>query len=190
MTKVILIGMVALVAGGFLGSRFADNMEKKKFLEEVSNGKRQNGIWKYTVSQQPEYKNFLLASRGVLGGTNEQSLMFMTNVSSDGKILKTGAKYRITGNSIPSSNWSLTAYHSDYLIPGEMQKYCVTNTSVKTNENGTWEAFLTPDAMDTENWIYSGKEGDDLVLVLRVYNPTPDVIENMDELNLPEIEKL
>lgn len=163
----------------------AEIQAKSKTLGE------QSGAWNYNAAlgsaASTPFDRAVLAVTGILGASKEQNVYYIAGIDSAGNPLRAGIEYKITGKDLPARWWSITAYNPNYLIANEQDKYSVSKTAIAMDEEGGWEAVLTANPREDENWIHSGGGDTDLALVLRLYNPTPDVLDDMGAVDLPEI---
>jgi hypothetical protein len=128
-----------------------------------------------------------LATTGILAASKAQTVEYIAGVDSKGNPLKGDTEYQIVGKDLPAAWWSVTAYNPDYLIPNEQNRYSVSKSTITLDQERNWEAFLTSEPKDGENWIHSGGAGADLALVLRLYCPSAKVVADMGAVELPEI---
>lgn len=190
MKNMIILALLGLGIGGLIGIIYGKKKAREELRIAISEYKNKNGAWTYTHSGNPVFTDFVLATQCVLGGTNEQSILFTTGTDAEGKALEAGGKYKITGDPIAAKDWSLAAYDPENLIENEAGQYYVSRAMVMTNNQGRWEAYLTPESQMGDNWIHSGKGKGNLILALRIYNATPEVTENLATISLPEITKV
>jgi cytoskeletal protein CcmA (bactofilin family) len=152
---------------------------------------KQSGAWTYNdalgSAASSDFDRALLAVTGILGASREQNVYYLAAEDSAGEPLRADKAYRVIGKDLPARWWSVTAYDPLYLIPNEQDKYSINKTTIAMDEDGNWEAFLGVEPQENGNWIDTGGGDTDLQLALRLYNPSPEVLENMGAVALPEI---
>lgn len=102
---------------------------------------------------------------------------------------------KMTKEELPPANafWSLTLYDktNGFFIPNEHKKYSVgENGGMKLNKDGGIEIYVAPEkpaGVPAENWLPSLKVDEDMDIVLRVYAPQ---LDKLDDWNAPFAEKL
>lgn len=151
-----------------------------------------NGNWEtslYNGSPDADIYTRALTAVYLLFALNKsEAIYFRTYVDNDGNKLKSECDYVIKGKDPECRWWSITAYGSDlFLIPNEYNKYSKSIKNTKRNSDGTFTIKVSPEFKDG-NWIPVGKKGD-FVLVIRLYNPTESVYNNITTIELPRIYK-
>ncbi len=170
-----------------LVSGIADTVtvDSMKFIE-------QNGCWSYMGAPIAEFGTEY-AYRGLISlvglGANPVSVAVYpkTTNATDGSRLNGKDDYilHFDKDGLPNVEeygfWSVTIYNSNdnFLIDNELDRYCINDRSdVKFNEDGSLDILISKDkpADGVENWLptYDG----DYHLVLRVYKPSEDVVNN------------
>ena len=94
----------------------------------------------------------------------------------------------IEGRGPPARWWSITAYGADdFLIPNPADRYSVSMNSVARRADGSFAATASK-AQAEANWIpvTAGR----FELMIRLYNPQPDVAADPGHLALPTIKKV
>lgn len=103
-----------------------------------------------------------------------------------GATLDSDCTYKISANGIKARWWSLYTLASDSTQAGDKNlRNAITSRSVMFNTNGGFSISLSQDAQPG-NWIRPAGE-DDLVLILRYYNPVRSVTKQFDYTTLPSI---
>jgi hypothetical protein len=149
------------------------------------------GAWSYnetlgSAASNP-FDRALLAVTGILGASREQNVYYFAAEDSNGDALRADKVYRISGQELPARWWSITAYDPLYLIANEQNRYSINRTTITTDGDGNWEAYLTSETQEGQNWIHSGGGDTDLLLALRLYNPSAEFLIDMGAVPLPEI---
>lgn len=111
---------------------------------------------------------------------------FEADSDNKGASLDSDCTYKISANSIKARWWSLYTLAGDSNEAQEKNpRSAITSRSVMFNQNGGFSITLSPDA-HPGNWIRPAGE-DDLVLILRYYNPVRSVTKQLDYSTLPTI---
>jgi hypothetical protein len=71
------------------------------------------------------------------------------------------------------------------LIPNRQNCYSYNSENVVRNEEGSYTILLSPTAI-SGNWIPTGR-GKRFELFLRLYNPAPDMLDDVRVVELPRI---
>jgi hypothetical protein len=118
-------------------------------------------------------------------------------MAEDGNSLNAMNDYviRMTRNELPKAKafWSLTLYDqkNGYFIPNDRNKYSVgENTGLKFNADGGVAIYVAaepPAGVPEENWLPINRRDEDISLVLRVYVPD---LEKMENWTPPKAERL
>jgi len=106
--------------------------------------------------------------------------------------LKGGTHYQIVGNvHIPSNWWSITLYNEqDFLHENPEKRFSFSSFSINANKKGKFIIDVSPiRPVGSINWLPSpDKEG--FSLKLRIYEPLPDLYNNISNYELPKILKM
>lgn len=130
-----------------------------------------------------------LAVAGLLGLPRSEAIYFLRSADSEGHSLESNIVYKISGKALPGRWWSLTLYnHDSFLIPNEEGIYSVKGVDIVTKSDGSWDVYLAP-TVQGENWIPTG-EGKNMSLLLRIYNPSSSVVDAMESIPMPTVEKV
>jgi len=123
---------------------------------------------------------------GPLALDRSEAIYFIASKDTEGRPLNSRYTYRLEGVDFDARWWSITAYGPDHrLIPNPHNRYSYNNTNVARNSNGGYTIHLS----NTEkggNWIPTGKE-EKFELFLRLYNPAPEVLNDVSGVDLPRI---
>lgn len=108
--------------------------------------------------------------------------------TSDGKPMNAQHDYvvRMTKDQLPPATafWSLTLYDTEngFFIPNERKKYSVgENAGMKLNADGGIEIYVAakqPEGVPEENWLPIERKDEGLDIILRVYAPDLEKLEN------------
>ena len=182
----LIVIIVGATAGYYTGKKSARN----RYASEITGAAKQNGIWKYFDFQGKTGRSaeFLLATQCISGGTQEQTLYFITETDSKGNNLESGNNYKVEGTNLPCGSWSIAAYADKDLIKSSSQNF-LTQSMVKPVDGNKWEAYISSNEQ-SGNSLYSGAGGTKMTVVLRIYSPSPELLEGMGVIELPTITKI
>ncbi|MFY0638841.1 DUF1214 domain-containing protein [Maricaulis maris] len=129
----------------------------------------------------------LVARRGLLALTREETVYFTATRDSSGHNLSERCAYEVIGEAPPARWWSITIYDEDSFLPRNgHDRHAVTSTSAAVDTQGRVVIPVgqtTPGAIATDNaGLFS--------LTLRLYHPDPVVLDDLDSLIFPRIERL
>lgn len=178
-------GLVGIAAGYYSGERAA----KTHRISEIADFSKKSGTWTYfDFAENQESAEFLLATQCISGGTSDQTLYFITEMDEKSSPLITGGNYKVEGVDLPCGNWSIAAYAKKELIKRDGVKNFLTKSMVPVTDN-KWEAYIATDKLG-DNCISSGSGSDKMTVVLRIYNPAPELLERRAVIELPVITKI
>ncbi|SDJ51267.1 DUF1214 domain-containing protein [Microbulbifer yueqingensis] len=130
-------------------------------------------------------------------GVPREEAVYPTIDTADGEPMNAMHDYvvRMDKDSLPPAGafWSVTLYdlESGFFIPNEGKKYSVgKNAGMKLNEQGGIDIYIAakkPEGVPKENWLPIEREAVDLNLVMRIYDPD---LEKLEQWSPPVAEKL
>ena len=93
---------------------------------------------------------------------------------------------RMAADELPPTEvfWSFTLYdfQNGFFIPNDRKKYSVgENAGMKLDENGGIEVYIAaekPEGVPEENWLPINRKDEDMDIVLRIYEPDMEKMEN------------
>ena len=132
------------------------------------------------------YERAWIATHRLWALDASEVIYYLAKTDSTGRRLSNTASYRIEGTDLDTRWWSLAAYKDGRLISNELNRYAVTQTTVEREPDGRWVILLSPIPHET-NWLPSGEQLGDLMLVLRCYNPSPLLTADPAAASLPTI---
>lgn len=161
----------------------------------------QNGNWQTNVNTGSADAGVMLRAAVALGGllasTRENSVYYIVETI-DGEPLRLDCEYVIRGGEYDADWWSITAYGWDnYLIPNNDNRYSYNNENLSRDADGRWEIRVSV-AEQSGDWLPVGPAGaaawrkisaKDFDLLLRLYAPGKDYLDNPASAPLPEIRK-
>lgn len=152
----------------------------------------ENGPWRTTLgaggSDSGMYMRATVALMGLFALNRSETVYFVAQKDSDGQMLRSRCDYRIEGNELDVRWWSITLYgRTTFLIPNPAGRHSYNGGNTNREKDGGFRIFVSPEPHEG-NWLPSGDERR-LFLLLRLYNPHPDVYEKPAEVVLPRIVK-
>ncbi len=154
----------------------------------------ENGDWLYQLSVGDEssswFQKAVIATGGLFALTRTESVYFIAQPQSlDGDNMKASCHYRIKGSALDTRWWSITVYGSDrMLIPNPQKRYSFSDRTMTFDDDGTYTLDIAPQKSG-KNWIPTAGDGR-LNVLLRMYNPTSTLIENLESVKLPTVEEV
>lgn len=182
--KLILSIAIAIVIGGGSALLFAERIFESRMVE--------NGPWRTSLlagnPRADVYTRAAVARSGLLALNNSEAIYFVATTDSQGKPLKGACNYVLTGGALPARWWSVTAYGSDYfLIENPKDRYSFTGRELLEDNNGRF--LLSVSALrKPEPWLPVGERGR-FSLLLRLYDPDPELVARPGAASLPAIDQ-
>lgn len=132
-----------------------------------------------------------VARHGLLALTKDEAVYFTRNTDDTGARLDEACTYRVSGGALPAQWWSITLYDSTSYLPRNTDNalsFDLTDAAATGSSEG-WGFTIAPLPAGSE-WV-SSREAGQFDLTLRLYKPTPALIENpVAAMGAPGIEKL
>ena len=187
MTKPILM-IAAGVALGFLLST-TSALRVRGVASRITNGDSWITVEGMGSKDADPLLKALVARRGIFANAKDKTVYFNGYIDSPIKRFKGGRHYQITGQTgIPAAWWSITLYDADFfLFDNADHRYSFTDFNVKADESGHFVIDVAAERpQNATNWLPSPRAGS-IALLLRVYEPTPTLYENLGSYPLPRI---
>lgn len=162
-----------------------------------------NGCWRVNPKMDLKANDFqrsLVAMVGLFALRESEVLYFIASEDSNGEPLSSQYNYELVGSYPDARYWSYTIYGEDhFLIANEQNVYSYNlddisyiakdtlNPEIDSNVRRAYTINISSNSAD-ENWLPSGDE-DQLHILLRLYNPSPSVYNNLAGIALPEIRR-
>ena len=191
----LVIG-IAAVAGGFIAI---------KSLRQQANAKgfmHQNGCWRYNPKMDlsnPQQRS-LIALVGLFALRESEVLYFVAAEDSEGRPLNTQYNYELVGAAPSARYWSYTLYGEDYfLVKNAENKFGYNLESIEYMDDkdqefsgkvNKYHRISISKEQAGKNWLPMGKKNQDFRITLRLYNPTPDVYNHLESIELPTIRRM
>lgn len=152
----------------------------------------QNGHWRInTLAGSKDlgiYAKAYVAAKYLFALNNSETLYYLAVSDSQGSPLTTDCTYLVKGMAPKSRWWSLTAYDDkNYLISNSTNRYAFSGDDLNVDPGQEFQVLLGSEPRKG-NWLPIGK-GKSFNLILRLYNPSPEVYQNVASYPLPQIIK-
>ena len=200
MIKKIFIGLGLILFCGVIGGGYAIFSLKSKVENKAFS--LQNGCW--TVNQKMDLKDrhqrAIVSIAGLFALRETEVLYFVASKDSDGQPLSSDYTYRMEGHAPAARYWSYTMYGNDFfLIENDQNIYGYNmdniqyidesdNPEMASNALGNHQVILSNKSQEG-NWLPTGTE-DQFYITLRMYNPGPEVYNNLANVVLPTIKRI
>lgn len=196
--KIIGVVVLSLVIGG------GTAIYQLKSSQNTGNFMIQNGCWMVNPKMDLKSNDFqrsLIAIVGLFALRESEVLYFIASQDSDGNPLSSKYDYELVGSNPDTRYWSYTIYGEDhYLIPNDNNIYSYNLDDISYIQKDTLNPEIIQDQhkaytinissnSKSENWLPSGNENQ-LHILLRMYNPSPAVYNNLGSVALPEIKRV
>jgi hypothetical protein len=150
----------------------------------------QIGAWRHypfygSASANP-YVRAKTQLAGPLALDRSEAIYFIADRDDQGDVLRPQHTYRIEGRDFDARWWSITAYGADHhLIANPRDRYSYNSSNVTRNTSGSYTIYLSS-REQAGNWIPTGN-GKRFELFLRLYNPAPTVLDDINNVELPRV---
>lgn len=153
-----------------------------------------NGQWTTNKNIGSQHADAALRARvaviGLLALSRKETTYFQADKDDHGDLMRADGVYEIVMRDLPARWWSITAYGADhFLIPNAADRYSVKGTEVDRAADGTIR-ITVGGPQQPSNWLPLGDGEGEVTLTLRMYNPDPEAVENLDALELPAIRRV
>ncbi len=136
------------------------------------------------------YTRARVARTGLLALNRAETVYFEASVDDEGRPLRAGCTYDVTGGPIAARWWSITAYADDFfLFANSARRFSHTLKTLKTDSDGRYAILIGP-APRERNWLPTGEKGGGFNLLLRLYNPDVLVATEPGQAVLPGIKRV
>lgn len=153
-----------------------------------------NGVWRGFPDMDlaaSDIQRAYIGKIGLLALRESEVMYYVASQDSEGNPLNHQHDYKLTGNNLNARYWSFTLYDGDhFLIPNETNTYSMNldNITFTDSTRTSYEIIISPN-QQSKNWIPSGK-GENMSILLRLYNPHESVYNNKTTTPLPQLEKI
>ena len=150
------------------------------------------GPWRTNVHigspDAPDIVRSIIARRGLLAMSREETVYFSADTDSDGRALDETCDYRVVFTTQPDARWwSLTLYAEDDFLPvNGLEAH-----SVSAQDAGEQQSFaVTVSRQQADGFWVSPENGGAFNLTLRLYNPSEAIVADPGVAVLPAVERL
>ena len=180
--------MAILLAGAVLG--FGSAILAVRYVGGM--GALQVGPWSTPLdgggTGRGMYQRAAVAVSATLALSRQEAIYFRAATDSQGARLAGNCTYTVHGPDLPARWWSITLYGADhYLIANPQQRYSYASPDVARGQDGGFLIAIGPDPQPG-NWLNSVRTPQ-LVLLARLYQPTPAAAANPAAIKLPSIDR-
>lgn len=189
LTLKLSLALGVIVAAAFAGAVIA----KSSIYTEAKVGTFvRNGVWytdKFGAEDATALTRAYVAVVGLLALSREETVYYLAHMDEAGEPISSDHVYEIVGSDLPARWWSITLYDADhFLTPNAEGVYSVRSTDMTRESDGSFRVILSKEKREG-NWIPMG-EGQNMSLLLRMYNPEPQVLDHLADLKLPAIRRV
>lgn len=153
-----------------------------------------SGIWTHNANVGSPTANPWLRARvaneGILGMVRREAIYFVATRDGEGNHLNGQNTYRLKGKDFDSRWWSVTVYNDAFfLIPNYQERYSFNKSNVNRHNKENLDEFsiIFANQEKTGNWIPTGSGN--FNILLRIYNVREDLLEAIEKIDLPVLEK-
>lgn len=151
-----------------------------------------NGVWDADLdtggTDAGLYQRAQIALYGLWALKASETIYFITKKDSDGNLLNRGCVYSVEGKDPNTRWWSLTVYSNYHFIDNPDNRYSYSKTTISREPDESWKIRVASQKQE-RNWLPMGEKGDDFELLLRVYNPSPEFMQNIATVPMPKVIK-
>jgi len=183
----------ACIGGGFALKSIKNPDNHKEFMVY-------NGEWRVNPSMdlKTPKQRALIALVGLFALRETEVVYFTAMKDNEGNPLSSEHDYILSGSIPEARYWSYTLYgEDDYLVPNKHKLYAYNGTTIQYMPKDSLNPEIDVSGQKSytiqiskekksENWLPSG-DNKQLALTLRLYNPAPNVYQNLETIPLPEI---
>jgi hypothetical protein len=150
-----------------------------------------NGPWRTSTvtggTDADLYTRANVAITGLFALNRTETIYFSANESDTHRKLRTRCSYIIEGKPLDARWWSVTAYgDDDFLIPNTAQRFSYNMGNLHDGSEGGFRILAAPTEQEG-NWLPTGGGDGGFSLLLRLYNPGPELLANPATVPLPSI---
>jgi hypothetical protein len=161
---------------------------------QLERGGVQVGAWRTSTlagsTDADLYTRAVVAVGALLALNRNETLYYLASTDSDGQVLRSRCRYRISGLPPPARWWSITAYAEDrFLFDAPGGRYSLNGRTAPLDAQGRFAFETGPTPPAAAAWLPTpGDRG--LSFALRLYNPDRAVAADPATLATPRIERL
>jgi hypothetical protein len=133
------------------------------------------------------YTRAIVAITGLFALNRSETIYFSAEESDTHQKLRARCSYVVEGKPLDARWWSVTAYADDYfLIPNPAQRFSYNMGNLKNEPGGSFRILAAPTEQEG-NWLPTGSGDGGFSLLLRLYNPGPELLAKPASVHLPSI---
>jgi hypothetical protein len=153
-----------------------------------------NGPWRMsTVAGSMDadlYTRAAVAVTGLFALNPTETIYFSAEESDTHQKLRARCTYAVEGKPLDARWWSVTAYADDnFLIPNPARRFSYNMGNLKGEPDGSFRIVASP-TEQAGHWLPTGEGGGSFSLLLRLYNPSPDLLAHFAAVKLPSITQI
>lgn len=188
-----LIFAAAIVLSSGLAAKHLTTQELTRQNSLYDDFEKTRSLWLYSdkigAAAASSVERAKVAIAGPLGLSSQEAVYFIAIEDNQGRPLSSSCDYRVVGPSINTRWWSLTLYDSQtqHYVPNVINRSSWNSAAIPKNEDGDWVINVSQ-TLEDETWLPSQEKGDHpFELILRVYNPSPEIREALPDISLPDV---
>jgi hypothetical protein len=129
-----------------------------------------------------------VALSGLLALPAKEAMYFTAKRDSMGRALDGRCTYEVRGGKLDGLWWSVTLYEGEgWLVQNAANRWSVPASAVATDAQGAWAFTVSPEGTGS-TWLPTGSVPA-FDLTLRLYHPSPAVMEHPEKAQLPAIDR-
>jgi len=175
-----------------LGGLFAFQQSKQPSLKSSQVIKNKNWI----IPPKLDLSSSLLARAKIaltgLFALREQEVLYAVAIKDDeGEVLNGKHTYQVSGKALDAHYWSITLYDKNhFLVSNQAKCYNISRFDIKYDKAGNFSFFVSPQKQKQANHWLPSPQDQPFNLLLRLYNPSPSIYQNISKVDLPSITKI
>jgi hypothetical protein len=133
------------------------------------------------------YTRASIALNALLALGRDETMYFVATADDAGRPLKSNCSYRVEGTPPQARWWSVTAYAKDlFLFDAPNRQYSLNGTTAVLNTQGKFVLTTGPQASTEGFWLPTPGQTN-VILTLRLYNPSPALQASPGSLQAPSV---
>jgi hypothetical protein len=152
-----------------------------------------NGPWRTSrvagSADADMYTRAIVAVTGLFALNRDETIYFSARETGDHQALLRNCVYVIEGKALRAGWWSVTAYAQDnFLIPNAANRFSFNMGNLVLGPDGGFRIDTAPSPVSGQ-WLPTGEGNGGFSLLLRLYNPAPEVAADPGSIPLPTIRR-
>ncbi|REH00480.1 DUF1214 domain-containing protein [Flavobacterium aquicola] len=185
---ILSLSVIAAIAAGIGSAVYSIRTWKNSSQDNIGNwqtigkDKDVNNADLLSIAQISVYATYPL--------TKKEVIYLNTSTDSDGNVIDPKSDYVISGKKFDARYWSITAYDQDgFLIKNPVEKYSYNFEDVKYEKDSTSYKINLSAVKKDSNWLPTAG-AQKIGLVIRLYQPSDELRNNLNKESLPIIQKV